>query len=72
MSSPLQGTVIETTDSHTIISTADGQRWSLPNEAIMGKPQLNQPVFILASTTTNTTGSEHALAQTVIEHLLTS
>lgn len=72
MSSPLQSTVVETTESHTIVSTADGQRWSLPNEAILGKPQLNQPLLILATTTTNTPGAEHALAQSVIEHLLES
>ncbi|MBP6945216.1 hypothetical protein KBD61_01030 [Patescibacteria group bacterium] len=70
MPTPLILTVTEIQSDHVIATTNDGQRLSLPITAILGKAQLNQPIFLLAAATGNESGLQHPLAQTVIQHLL--
>lgn len=70
MPTPLVLTITDIQLDHVIATTSDGQRLSLPLTAILGKAQLNQPLFLLAATAGNEPGLQHPLAQTVIQHLL--
>jgi hypothetical protein len=70
MPTPLVLTVTDIQSEQVTATTSDGQRVSLPVTAILGKAQVNQPLFLLAATTGNEPGLQHPLAQTVIQHLL--
>lgn len=72
MNKALMLTVKDIQDTQVTAVTEDGQTFVLPNSIILGKPQLNQPLFLIAATTGNEAGKEHALAQTLLEHLLDS
>lgn len=70
MPTPLILTVTEIQSDQVIATTSDGQCLSLPLTAVLGKAQVNQPLFLLAAATGNEPGLQHPLAQTVIQHLL--
>lgn len=70
MPSPLSVTVVEIQESSVIVATPDGQRWSLPTSMILGKAVLDQPLFVVATAPQADQGSQHPLAQTILEHLL--
>ncbi len=71
MSPALICTILEIHPEQVIAITADGQRWSLPLSAILGKPVLNQPIFISAAMLESEAGAPHPLTHALIEHLLT-
>lgn len=71
MPTPLALTVVDIQPDAVTVSTSDGQRLTLPLETILGKPQLNQPLFLLAATSGAEPGLTHPLAHEVIQQLLT-
>lgn len=72
MLKPLSVTVVELQDTAVIIADAEGSRFSLPLSAVVGKPTLNQPLFLVGATAQAESSSTHPLSQAIVEHLLES
>lgn len=70
MPNALPVTITDIQDTYVMVTTPDGQSLKLPLTAIIGKPALDQPLFIIAATTQNDTSAPHPLAQAIVEHLL--
>lgn len=72
MSQSLTLTVLDIQPTQVIATTPAGERWTIPLSAMLGKPVLNQSLFVMVAALGNETGAEHPLAKTIIEHLLAS
>ncbi len=70
MPNALTVTVTDIQDTHVLVTTPDGQTIKLPSTSILGKPVLNQPLFIIAAAPQSEASSPHPLAQAIVEHLL--
>lgn len=70
MSQHFTVTVAEIQPDQLIATTTTGERWTIPLSAIVGKPALNQPLFVHIAASGSESNAQHPLAQAVIEHLL--
>ncbi len=71
MSSALIVTVTEIQPTQAITVAPDGTRFTIPLSIIVGKPVLNQPLFVHIAAPGSEANTQHPLAQAVVEHLLT-
>lgn len=71
MSPALVVTVTEMQPTQAITIAPDGTRFAIPLSMIVGKPVLNQPLFVHIAALGSEANAQHPLAQAVIEHLLT-